>query len=158
MQGFALRLARAPKARLVALRGKVSLLSDGSPKTWIQVAVEGTWDGHPAGAFTFDREAMTGIVRNFEAQHNSIPLTYEHPAHSGDGQPIPAAGWIRDLSVRDDGSLWAFVEFTEKAAEMVRAGEYRFCSVVVDFASTHRGTSEQRTPGPASSGSERRLP
>lgn len=147
MQAFALTLASAPPgAHLVALRTKLPMLAPDASKTWMQITAKGTWEGHPAGTFTFDRQSSDSIIRNFRAQVNPVVVYYEHPDHKPDGQPIPAAGWIRDLEARKDGSLWAFVEFTDRAAAMVRAGEYRFCSVVVDFAGTSRVTDDDIGP------------
>ena len=35
------------------------------------------------------------------------------------------------------------VEFTPRAAEMIRGGEYRFCSGVFDFAARDNATGEE---------------
>ena len=119
-------------------------MADGAETTWIQVAVEGSWDGHPMGAFEFTPDVFASILRNFDAQSNPVPLTYEHPDKSS-GQPIPAAGWIHSLEVRGE-ALWAEVEFTKRSAEMVRAGEYKYCSVVVWFDSEDRATGDDIGP------------
>ena len=142
MQGFALRLARAPKARLFALRDKIRLLSDGSPRAWIQVTLQGQWSGHHAGKFSFDSKTVGQIVHNFGKQENPIPLLFGHPDYQADGQPVPASGWATELEMRSDGELWALAEFTERAAEMVRAGELKFTSAVIDFNSKCRITGE----------------
>lgn len=126
--------------RKVSLRAQLPLVDSGSHRTWVQFALEGTWDGHPAGTFTFDRAVFEQIKATFERQANAIPLTYEHPER-GSGQPVPAAGWIHELAIRGK-ELWGLVEFTPRAAEMVKSGEYRFCSVVVDFESTDRTTGD----------------
>ena len=58
----------------------------------------------------------------------------------GAGQPIPAAG--RTIDLRVDGEwLLGQLELTEKAADMVRAGEYLYTSVVLDFESRDRTTN-----------------
>lgn len=129
----------------VRLRARIDLVDANASKTWIHCAITGTWEGHPSGPFTFDRNVFNRIVANFKAQKEPAPLTYEHPNYDGNGQPIPAAGWIHALEVRSSG-LWAQVELTERAAEMVRKGEYRFCSVVVAFDSTDRVTGEEIGP------------
>jgi phage I-like protein len=46
--------------------------------------------------------------------------------------PVPAAGWIKDLQVRDDG-IWGQVEWTGRAAAMLAAKEYRFISPSIRF-------------------------
>ena len=108
---------------------------------WVHFAMEGEWEGHPAGPFKFTSAIFSEIVENFRQQVNPVTMTYEHPSSYGEGQPIPAAGRILDLEVRDTG-LWGLVRFTERAAEMVRAEEYAFTSVVVSFESADRETDE----------------
>lgn len=129
---------------VVSLRAKIPLLAEGAPESWVEMAYESEWKGHPSGEFAFTREALDAIVARFDADENPLPVTYGHPDH-GTGQPIPAAGWIRQLEVRDgiDGAeLWGRVEWTAPAADLIRAGSYRFCSVVVDFAPIDRASGE----------------
>lgn len=132
--------------RYVELRAPVRMVSDDAATTWVHLAYEGQWLGHPDGDFEFRREHFEQILKNFEATKNPTPFTYEHGEMPG--MPRPASGWIHELKVhqcKEHGlELWASVEFTERAAEMVRAGEYRFCSVVVDFMSEDRETAEER--------------
>lgn len=135
---------------LDAVRDGIALVSEAAPKTWIHVALFGEWAGYVDDAgevhvFAFDEAVFAQMIANFESQKNPIPLTYEHPdykAAAAAGNAIPAAGWIHELQVREDG-LWAFVEFTAKAANHVREGEYRYCSIVMDFTSTDRATGEE---------------
>lgn len=133
--------AFAGRPRAIDLRAKVPQVSPDSPKTWVHAAYVGKWEGHPSGAFEFTQEVFRQIIANFDRQANPVPLTYEHPAHSGDGQPIPAAGWVLELKI-DGDNLMALVEFTPKAAQMIKDGEYRFSSVVVDFEGIDRESGE----------------
>lgn len=128
----------------VYLRSMLPLVSQDSARTWVHFTTNGTWLGHSAGSFTFDNDTYAAMIDNFRAHKNPIPLTYEHPDYS-DGQPKPAAGWIHELEIRADG-LWGLCEFTERAAGMIRAGEYRFTSVVVDFDSVDRVSGESIGP------------
>ena len=128
----------------VALHAKLPLVSEDSDRTWVHIATIGEWKGHHAGSFSFDVGTFKSFKRLFEAQTNSIPLTYEHPER-GDGQPVPAAGWIHELEIRGP-DLFALVEFTKTSGDMVRAGEYRFCSGVFDFESTDRKSGEAAGP------------
>jgi len=129
--------------RRIALRGRVGLVADGEPLGEAHLFTFGEWLGHPSGPFTFDEGVCAALVRNFESQHNPVPFTYEHD--STPGQPRPAAGWVQSLEQRADG-LWAKVEWTRKAREMIRDGEYVFCSVVIDFESIDRKTAEDIGP------------
>ena len=131
--------------RTAAFRARLSLL-EGARTSWVQMARAGEFRGHPAGPFVLDERVFRDVVRNFERQRNPVPVTYEHPAYDGDGQPIPAAGWVLSIEVRgsgDDASLWGEVEWTPRAERMIRDGEYRYCSVVIVFDSIDRETGEE---------------
>jgi len=129
---------------ILRLSFKIPLLSNSAPETWVHLAYEGEWNGHPSGDFRFDSSAFANMIRLFNAQKNPIPLTYEHPVKDS-GQPVPAAGWIKRLELRGS-DLWGLVSFTPRGAEMVRAGEYRFCSVVVDMNAVDRVSGESVGP------------
>lgn len=128
-----------------ALRSRLGLVSleAASNLSDAHLFTFGEWQGHANGAFEFTPEVAAKLIANFEAQANPVPFTYEHD--SAPGQPRPASGWVQSLDVRDDG-LWAKVEWTSRAAEMIRGGEYRYCSVVVDFDSTCRKTGDAIGP------------
>lgn len=133
---------------VVALRAKLGVLPAGAPESWVEMAYESAWKGHPAGEFAFTRDALSSIVSLFDAAAQPLPVTYGHPDHSG-GKPTPAAGWIREMQLRDGDSgaeLWGRVEWTDTAASHIRAGEYRYCSVVVDFAPIDRASGESAGP------------
>lgn len=123
------------------------LVAYDAPRKWVQIARAGNYKGHPSGAFSFDAGSFERIVANFDAQRNPVPVKYGHPDGESDGRPVPAVGWIHDLEARGDGSqLWAFVEFTADAAQLIREGKYRYCSVVVDVAAIHRETAKEIGP------------
>lgn len=63
-----------------------------------------------------------------------LHIDYEHASETRApaGEPAPAAGWIEELEARADG-IWARVEWTERAAQMIAAREYRFLSPVFYF-------------------------
>lgn len=110
--------------------------------TWIHVAPEGEWEGHQSGAFKLDRATFAECVAALRACETPPPVDYDHASlRPLDGQPTPAAGYILDLAIRDDG-LWALVELTPRAADMVRSGEYRFCSGVFVWDSADRKSGE----------------
>lgn len=110
--------------------------------TWIHVANEGEWEGHPNGPFALDRVTFSECIAALRDCATPPPVDYDHASlRPLDGQPTPAAGYVLDLEVRRDG-LYALVEFTARAADMVRAGEYRFCSGVFVWDSADRKTGE----------------
>ncbi|WP_428700198.1 phage protease [Stappia sp.] len=69
------------------------------------------------------------VIAAFEANGAPIPIDYEHgQAHRAPkGETAPAAGWITAMEIRE-GTIWARAEWTDKAAAMIAAREYRFLS------------------------------
>jgi len=142
--------------RLVALRGSVlpkftgspadrarmkcQVLADSAPLSWVECAYESEWHGHPMGAFEFTSEVFADVIRIFNADEQPIPFLYGHPRHDM-GHAIDAAGWIQAFEVRGS-ELWALVEWTDDAADKIKTGKQRFCSVVIDFAPIDRVTGE----------------
>lgn len=68
------------------------------------------------------REGSTDLVVDFEHQTQLAPRN---------GQPAPAAGWIKRLFARD-GEVWAEVDWTERGAAALRSREYRYLSPVIE--------------------------
>lgn len=63
-------------------------------------------------------------------------IDYEHQTlhKEANGQPAPAAGWIHGLRWVDGKGLYAEVELTQRARDLVAAGEYRYFSPVFEYA------------------------
>lgn len=92
--------------------------------------------------FEFSRQHAEAAVRWFAEMGRKLAIDYEHQSferfnNRADGLR-PAAGWIGGLEMRDDG-LWAVeVEWTERAAELLRSGEYRYFSPVIFWSDAER--------------------
>ena len=142
--------------RILALRASLGAFADGiapamkSPLlvdaacSWVEMAYESEWNGHPAGPFAFNRDVFRDMKRLYDSGEQPVPVLWGHPRHDL-GVPIDAAGWIQALEVRDgaDGvELWGYVEWTKDAADRIALGAQRYCSVVVDFAPIDRVTGE----------------
>lgn len=140
----ALRVFRPPTAAAVALKAVPRDVAESPNATWVHLTTRGTWKGHPQGEFTFDDSVFRTLIANFERTKTPVPFKYEHPSQMG-GEPVPSAGKIYDLKVNDSG-LWAFTLFTDRAAKYIRAREYEYCSVVVDFESVDRASGEDVGP------------
>jgi phage I-like protein len=126
-----------------ALRSRIGLVNEAGELRDAHLFTFGEWRGHPSGPFEFTEEVAQKLIANFEAQANPVPFTYEHEYQAG--MPRPASGWVQSLEIRDNG-LWAKVEWTKRAREMIREGEYKYCSVVVDFEGIDRRTGEDIGP------------
>lgn len=127
----------------------------------IAVAISGSWvkDGQ---AFSITVDDISAMVRNFDKRQNDmIVIDYEHASEMPEvarGGPVPAAGWIHGLRASDSrsqasgsisgtshqipDSLFALVEWTPEAEEMIREGEYRFFSPAIDWGATDKETGQ----------------
>lgn len=104
----------------------------------IVVGVVGEWHGHPSGSFKITAEDLKTIKENFDKQQTEIVIDYEHQTLYG--TEAPAAGWISELMIEDD-KLLAKVSWTEKAAEYIKNGEYKYISPVYVFDSFDNKTN-----------------
>ncbi len=85
--------------------------------------------------FEFTQRHAESAVKWFGALGRKLAIDYEHQSfdrHNARPDGLrPAAGWIGGLEVRDDG-LWATnVNWTDRAKELLAAGEYRYFSPVI---------------------------
>ncbi len=109
--------------------------SDPSAPEWIELLPAGIFFGRD-GRGPFRLDDPDAVIESTEAlQMNAgLPIDYDHATDFGapEGRPAPAAGWIRELAVRD-GALWGRVEWTARAADSIVAREYRYVSPVFQF-------------------------
>lgn len=77
-----------------------------------------------------EMEAILVRTRKY-AGSTELMIDYDHQsflsAVKGVGGRAPAAGWIKELEVREDG-IWGLVEWTALAARAIKRGEYRYLS------------------------------
>lgn len=97
----------------------------------------GTSDGRwlPADGWFIDAAGAARIIARVDARGTPLVVDYEHQTINAEmnGQPAPAAGWFRALEWVEGDGLFGTVELTPRAAEMVRAGEYRYFSPVIEY-------------------------
>lgn len=119
------------------LQGSVRLADgDSGPFVagdWFQLAKVGTFFSPVYGKITISPQDLMTMFTNFKTKTplapTQLPIDYDHlsdePQKPEDGK---AAGWVQDLQVRDDGTMWCQPLWTRRAAEMITNGEYRFVS------------------------------
>ena len=105
-------------------------LPPGAPE-WVMLMPAGQLEARDGRRWRLtDADA---VIRATRAAAGSLDLAidFEHQTQNAkqNGQPAPAAGWIRELQARA-GALWARVEWTARAAAMLKAREYRYLSPV----------------------------
>ncbi len=138
-----------------------------APAVWVQVTSAGDFKGYPGGRFAFDKTTFETIVANFRKHPaymagadgmgtaDVVPWDFHHasefPPSEGTIPTLgaPAQGWIRELAIREgaDGSeLWALTRWLEPARSYIKNGQYKWASVVVDFAARDAETNEKLGP------------
>lgn len=70
------------------------------------------------------------LVTAFAANQADLPFDIEHATEikAPKGEDAPAQGWIKELQVRDDRTVWARVEWNPAGAARLTAKEYRYIS------------------------------
>ncbi|PZO81611.1 MAG: hypothetical protein DI629_03480 [Mesorhizobium amorphae] len=127
------------KTLLIALAAPVAALpADAAGGAWVQLCPAGSFQARDGrGPFEAGHgEALQAIVDRTKsiAGATELVIDYDHQtvfgARDGVGGTAKAAGWVKELQVRDDG-IWGRVEWTAAAAEAIRAQEYRYLSPVL---------------------------
>lgn len=103
--------------------------SDGRP---------GSIQGCEAKAWTMNATIAPDIITDVDARGTRPMVDYEHQSirTRENGQPAPAAGWIQSLAYFPGRGLFAKVEWTERARQLIKAGEYRYISPLFEFDKT----------------------
>ncbi len=110
----------------------------------IPIAVTGSWtkDGNKF-SITFDD--LKQMVNNFAARKNGkLVVDYEHASENpktAKGGPIPAAGWIEAMELVG-ATVFASIDWTKDAAQMIKDKAYRFVSPAIDWFATNKESGE----------------
>lgn len=118
-----------PTANSVKNQSRIQLLPDGQFRAA---------DGRPfdVSAWILDSSNGYTVASQANATVNDLVVDYEHQTLNTfeNGQPAPAAGWIKHVEYIPGKGLFADVEWTDKAAEMIAANEYRYVSPVILYS------------------------
>jgi phage I-like protein len=118
---------------------------------WVMIARTGRWLGHPAGPEVITpahlHSALEYFDRHYRANGVDLPIDYHHQsvlAAQGDVSRAPAAGWIKEMALRANGTeLWARVQpWVLPARNAIAAREYRYLSPVLMWNVPDRVTGE----------------
>jgi len=103
-------------------------------------AADGSGRPEDVEAWHVDAEIAADLIRKFEAKSTDVVIDYEHQTleAQNNGQPAPAAGWIRELIWREGKGLYARVDWTARARQYIADGEYRYISPVIPYDKTGR--------------------
>lgn len=109
----------------------IELAADGSVPEWIQLLPSGPEiKGRDGRAWLHDR--ASAVVAAFAAEGKDVVIDFEHSTEikAPQGDEAPAAGWIKEMEIRNGGEIWGRIEWTARAAEAIRNREYRYISPV----------------------------
>ncbi len=81
------------------------------------------------GPFDVDDESLRAMKAQIAQRGVDLVVDYEHQTLKG--TQAPAAGWVKELSIKD-GYIVAKVEWTPPAAQYLENKEYRYISPVVN--------------------------
>lgn len=117
--------------------GRIHCFSNGKsniPLLFLKINFRAT-DGHPTDveAWLVTNSNEADVVALANSQRNPLPIDYEHQIiHSKtNGKEAPSAGWMEFLYFTPQG-IFADVRWTDKAAEYIKNGEYRYISAVFE--------------------------
>lgn len=107
-----------------------------------QIAITGSFDGHPDGSFTFSSASFGQIHDNFYASNQVIPVNYEHVSSSNGSNP--AIGWVTGVYSKTEGdALYAWIDWVdESTVKQIADGQYLFISPSVNFHAVDEKTGE----------------
>lgn len=93
--------------------------------------------GVPASSWQLTVSGAQEVIRRWDARKTPLVIDYEHQTYETkeNGQPAPAAGWITRLLLHENG-MFAGVEWTPRAKEYIRTGEYKYISPTFLFDAT----------------------
>ncbi|WP_338405683.1 phage protease [Aeromonas hydrophila] len=126
--------------RLAVLDALLTPQGDG----WYQLLPVGPFkarDGRPfdvaSGHWQLDGQIAAALIARANALGQDILIDYDHQTLKTDqnGQPAPAAGWYNgdEIEWREGQGLFIKPRWTERAAALVAAKEYRFLSAVFPY-------------------------
>ena len=125
----------------------VSQEPDADGMVMLQVTPDGVFmpsDGRPmedAPSWRIDAASAQDVIQRFRATKLPPVIDYEHQTlhKEANGQPAPAAAWIRDLVWKDGRGLYARAELTARARQHIADKEYLYFSPVFEYA---KGTGQ----------------
>lgn len=103
-----------------------------TPPHWVHLIPSGQFSGRDGrGPYTLD---VAAVLAAFADNKADLPVDFDHQSLTAAEKagPVPAAGWIKELAVREDG-VWGRVEWTPRAAETLANREYRYLSPVFRY-------------------------
>lgn len=89
-------------------------------------------------SWRIDASSAQAVIARHSARAQPVVIDYEHQTLNKEknGQPAPAAGWLRELRWIDGQGLFGAVALTAKARSAIDAHEYLYFSPVFEYSKT----------------------
>jgi len=121
------------------------MVEGGGPEGWTQICRTGKWLGHWQGPFEGTDDDIAVMVENFNRFVLPVMFDYGHESCWDSG--AIASGWGHEFEIGKKGNaLYSNTEWTRRAADHIRAGEYKYISPVIVFNTTDPYTGEDIGP------------
>lgn len=96
----------------------------------VQIMRTGTWQHPSYGEVKIDKKVISDVVKNFESRERGIDLAVDENHEENH----KALAWFRDLVTENNGNdLFADVELTQKGADLLNEGAYKYFSPEIVF-------------------------
>ena len=115
--------------------------ADKSLAEWVTWFPEGKTQLEDGPEYWVTSESWRLIKSNIDRRGLELVVDYEHQTLNSEenGHPAPAAGWCKEWRYMPGVGIQARVEWTAKAAEYLKNGEYRYFSPVFSLATDSAG-------------------
>lgn len=89
----------------------------------------------PVPSWYIDAAVASRVIARRQAKKNDLVIDYEHQTLNKEenGQPAPAAAWIKELFWVEGKGLHARVQLTARARQEIADGQYKYLSPVFTF-------------------------
>lgn len=117
-------------------KNELQFNEDGTATSEAQFFAIGKWQHQRYGKIEFDEDRAKQAIKNYANAEKELNLDYNHLGLDGAPDEAIASGWLIDglteIGQRGDNKgkkgLWGIVQWTKKAAEYIKNGEYKFIS------------------------------
>lgn len=105
----------------------------------IQILRAGEWNHDSYGKVKIDKKVINDVVTNFKENKRGIDLAVDENHEENH----KALGWFREVYSEDDGSkCFAKIELTQKGAELLNEGAYKYFSPEISFRKVDEETGK----------------
>lgn len=106
--------------------------ADGEIPEWTELIPAGQVTGRDGRSW--NNSDPSSILAAFAASGADLPVDLEHSTElkAPQGEPAPAAGWVKELQNRD-GAVWGRIDWTDNGRELVASKSYRYLSPVIVY-------------------------